>query len=78
MGVKTNSSRNEALPKLEESSSCSLLRERFKQRCFERAQRAREAKIKSGRKHLHYFSDGEDLEMDDDEEEADEFLNDEV
>ncbi|KAI0031955.1 hypothetical protein K488DRAFT_86332 [Vararia minispora EC-137] len=60
----------------EDPARRSLLRERFKQRCFERAQRAREVKIRSGRKHAHYSSDGEDLDMED-EEDVDEFLNDE-
>jgi hypothetical protein len=63
----------------EDASHRSLLRERFKQRCFERAQRAREAKIKSGRKHAHYSSEGEDFDMDEDEDEGeDEFINDAV
>ena len=54
-----------------------LLRERFKQRCFERAQRAREAKVRSGRKSAHYSSEGEDFDMDMDDDE-DGFINDEV
>lgn len=55
----------------------SLLRERFKQRCFERAQRAREAKVRSGRKSAHYSSEGEDFDVDMDDEGEDGFINDE-
>ncbi|VDC07480.1 unnamed protein product [Peniophora sp. CBMAI 1063] len=52
-------------------------RERFKRQCFERAQRAREAKVRSGRKSAVYSSEGEDLDMDMDEEGEDGFINDE-
>jgi hypothetical protein len=58
----------------EDPARRSLLRERFKQRCFERAQREREAKIRAGRKHAAYSSEGEDLDMDDEEG----FLDDDV
>lgn len=55
----------------------SLLRERFKRRCLERAQRAREAKVRSGRRSVRYSSDCEDMDMDTDDDE-DGLMNDEV
>ncbi|KZV68368.1 hypothetical protein PENSPDRAFT_666479 [Peniophora sp. CONT] len=54
-----------------------ILRERTKQKHLERAQREREAKVRSGRKSAHYSSAGEDCEMDMDDEGEDDFINDE-
>ena len=65
-------------PTEEDTPRTVFLRQRFRQRCFERAQHAREAKIQRGRKFSASSDDG-DMDMDDDEDgEVDAFLDDEV
>ncbi|KAI0319452.1 hypothetical protein OF83DRAFT_1110396 [Amylostereum chailletii] len=63
----------------EETPRNVLLRDRFRQRCFERAQRARESKIRKGRKFSASSDDGDmDMDDEDDDGEVDAFLDDEI
>lgn len=75
--VPAESSASAAAP-TEEPPRKAFLRERFRARCLERAQRDRERKIRGRRGAMSEASSEPDEEMADDEEGDEEMINDEV
>ncbi|GBE89013.1 hypothetical protein SCP_1500150 [Sparassis crispa] len=72
------SQRAEAVVPTEEAPRKAFLRERFRQRCIERAQKDRERKIRGKRYMSDLSSDGADECMDEDDEDEEAIMDDEL